>query len=362
MLSIDVSLLRGRFELATEFTATGDITALFGRSGSGKTTLVNLIAGLVKPDRGRIEVDGVPLFDSASGIDTPAAQRRIGYIFQEGRLFPHLSVRRNLLYGERFTPPAERYVKLEKVVELLGLEHLLARSPAALSGGEKQRVAIGRALLASPRLLLMDEPLASLDNNRKWEILQYIERLRDDVKIPIVYVSHAIEEVVRLADTVVILSDGKVAACGKPADVMGRLDLHPVLGRYEHGAVLEAKVIAYDADDDLTTLAFPGGQLAVTNLDALIGEPVRMRIRARDVSIALQRPDHVSILNILPGHICEIGDDTAGIIDVRIAVGETYLLARLTRRSVRVLGLHTGQHIYAMVKAISLDRHSLGFA
>jgi molybdate transport system ATP-binding protein len=362
MLSIDLALKLGRFELAVQFASAGHITALFGRSGSGKTTLINLVAGLARPDRGRIVVGEAVLFDSSKGTDIPAARRRVGYIFQDGRLFPHLSVRQNLLYGERLTPAAERYVDLDQVVSLLGLEHLLARSPGALSGGEKQRAAIGRALLASPRVLLMDEPLASLDSNRKWEILQYIERLRDEVKIPIVYVSHAIEEVVRLADTVVVMSDGKAVAHGRPTDIMSRLDLHPALGRYERGAVIEAKAIAYDAEDDLTTLTFSGGQLAVTSLDALMGEPVRIRIRARDVSIALQRPRDVSILNVLPGRIAEIGDDSTGIVDVRIAVGEAYLLARLTRRSVRNLGLRVGLEVYALVKAISLDRHSLGFA
>ena len=362
MLSVDVDLKLRRFDLSARFTSTGNITALFGRSGSGKTTLINLIAGLAKPDRGRIAVGEAVLFHSDRGIDVLAAERRVGYIFQDGRLFPHLSVRHNLLYGERLTPAAERYVRLDQVVALLGLEHLLTRSPGALSGGEKQRVAIGRALLANPRLLLMDEPLASLDSNRKWEILQYIERLRDEVKIPIVYVSHAIEEVVRLADTVVVVSDGKAIASGRPTEIMNRLDLNPALGRYERGAVIEAKVTGYDAEDDLTTLTFAGGQLTVTSLDALIGEPVRMRIRARDVSIALQRPKDVSILNVLPGKIAEIGDEQGGIIDIRIAVGEFHFLARVTRRSARTLGLHAGQEVYAIVKAISLDRHSLGFA
>lgn len=362
MLSIDVALKLGRFELAAQFASASHITALFGRSGSGKTTLINLIAGLARPDRGRIAIGEVVLFDSEKNINVHAAQRRVGYIFQDGRLFPHLSVRQNLLYGQRLTPAAERYVHLDQVITLLGLEHLLVRSPGALSGGEKQRVAIGRALLASPRLLLMDEPLASLDSSRKWEILQYIEQLRDELSIPIVYVSHAIEEVVRLADMVVVMSGGKAIASGKPTEVMSRLDLHPTLGRYERGAVIEAKATAYDAEDDLTTLTFSGGQLAVTSLDALIGEPVRIRIRARDVSVALQRPHDVSILNVLPGRIAEIGDDITGIVDVRIAVGDAYLLARLTRRSMRNLGLRVGLDVYALVKAISLDRHSLGFA
>jgi len=191
-LSIDIERQLGNFQLRAKFDSAAGITALFGRSGSGKSTLVNVIAGLLRPDRGRVEINGELLFDSESGVDIPTSKRRIGYVFQEGRLFPHLTVRQNLVYGRFFTPAHERYVGLDQVIELLGLEHLLERWPAALSGGEKQRVAIGRALLASPRVLLMDEPLASLDTHRKGEILQYIESLHSEVKIPIVYVSHAI--------------------------------------------------------------------------------------------------------------------------------------------------------------------------
>lgn len=362
LLKIDVEHRQGVFHLRTRFATEGRITALFGRSGSGKTTLINIVAGLIRPESGCVEVDGEVLFDSARAIHVPAAKRRVGYIFQEGRLFPHFSVRQNLLYGQRFVPAAERYLSLAQAMDLLGLEHLLERSPAALSGGEKQRVAIGRALLASPRILLMDEPLASLDNHRKWEILQYIERLRDEIDIPIVYVSHAIEEVVRLADSMVILSQGQVVASGRPSEVMGRLDLGPTLGRYERGAVIEAMVTGYDAEDDLTILTFAGGTLTVASLDALLGEPVRVRIRARDVSIALEPPGEISILNVLSGSISEIGEEAGAIVDVSIRIGEAQILARLTRRSVRNLGLRVGQKVYALVKAVSLDRHSLGFA
>ena len=234
-LAVDIAHRLGRFDLRATFAAEGNLTALFGRSGAGKTTLVNLIAGLSRPERGRIAIGDVTLVDTAGGIFVPKHRRRVGYVFQEGRLFPHLTVRRNLLYGHWFTPRAERYQRFDRVVELLGIAPLLERRPHSLSGGEKQRVAIGRALLASPRLLLMDEPLAALDEARKAEILPYIERLRDEAKVPIVYVSHSIAEVTRLANTVVVLSEGRVAAAGPAGEVMGRLDLFPLTGRAEIG-------------------------------------------------------------------------------------------------------------------------------
>jgi molybdate transport system ATP-binding protein len=360
-LLVDVERKLGDFRLRASFTADVGVTALFGRSGAGKSSLVNVIAGLLKPDRGRVEVEGRVLFDRELRIDVPTARRRIGYVFQEGRLFPHFSVHQNLLYGRFFKGANERYLQFDQVVELLGLAHLLERRPAALSGGEKQRVAIGRALLASPQVLLLDEPLASLDEHRKGEILQYIERLRDEVRIPIVYVSHAIEEVVRLANTMVLMSEGVVRAVGSPEEIMGRLDLRPMSGRYEFGAVIETRVASYDDKYDLSTLKFRGGELLVSNVSALIGEPVRVRIRARDVSLALAPPAGISILNVLPGRITEISSDQGPVADVRIQVGEATLLARITRRSLDQLKLETGMQAYAMVKAVSLDRHSVGF-
>ncbi len=361
-LSIDIERRLGNFQLRAKFDSSAGVTALFGRSGSGKSTLINVIAGLLRPDRGRVEINGEPLFDSERGLNIPTPRRRIGYVFQEGRLFPHLTVRQNLAYGRFFTPVRERYVGPDQVIELLGLEHLLERRPATLSGGEKQRVAIGRALLASPRVLLMDEPLASLDIHRKSEILQYIERLHGEVKIPIVYVSHAIEEVVRLAETVVLLSEGKVLDSGKLEDIMSRLDLRPMVGRYEAGAVIDTRVTAYDEKYELTTLSFSGGELSVAHLDALVGEPVRVRIRARDVSLALQPPVGVSMLNVLRGRLIEISSEEGPAADVRIQVGDAFLVARLTRRSVNQLELKVGQEVYALIKTIALDRHSFGFA
>ena len=223
-LEVDVSRRLGAFTLEARFTTDSGLTALFGPSGAGKTSLVNIIAGLLRPDRGKITVQEKVLVDTERGVFVPKYRRRVGYIFQEPRLFPHFTVRQNLLYGRWFTPARERREQLDHIVELLGIGGLLDRGPALLSGGEKQRVAIGRALLASPHLLLMDEPLASLDEARKSEILPYIERLRDESRVPIVYVSHSVSEVMRLASTMVLLAGGKVTATGTVSEIMGLQD------------------------------------------------------------------------------------------------------------------------------------------
>ena len=248
------------------------------------------------------------------------------------------------------------------MIDLLGLAGLLRRRPNALSGGERQRVAIGRALLAQPRLLLLDEPLASLDVTRKTEILDYIERLRDGLHIPIVYVSHSVPEITRLADTVVVLSDGQCLAAGDADVVMGRLDLKPATGRFEAGSLVETRVAAHDPDAQLTTLAFDGGELRVPQLDAAVGERVRARIRARDVSLAVRRPEAISILNVLPGRVVAVEEETGPVVDVRIAIGAALLTARITRHSLRELRVHAGQDVYALVKAVSFDRRSVGYS
>ena len=361
-IEVDVTLRRGTFGLSARFESDSGVTVLFGRSGSGKTTLLNAIAGLVRPEAGRIAVGGEVFFDAARSVCLPPQKRRIGYVFQEGLLLPHLSVRNNLGYGRFFTPEADRYVDFDRVVTLLDLGNLLDRRARHLSGGEKQRVAIGRALLASPRLLLMDEPLASLDAPRKGEILHYVERLKDEMRIPIVYVSHAIEEVTRLADTLVLVSNGKVTGVGSVPELSARLDLRTQIGRFEGGAVIDATVAGQDLASGLARLAFDGGELLTTDIDALVGERVRVRIRARDVSIALEKPRGISVLNCLPGIVAELGDDRGSSVDVRIAVGPTSIIARITRHSAIQLGLAPGGEVFALVKAVSLDRHSVGFA
>ncbi len=357
MLRISVQKKLAGFELAADFESDSGVTALFGRSGAGKTTVVNAIAGLVRPDRGCIEVNGDCLFDSSRGIDVPVERRRVGYVFQEGRLFPHLTVRGNLEYGHRLAGGGH-YTTWTQVVDLLGLEHLLERRSANLSGGEKQRVAIGRALLASPRVLLMDEPLASLDQLRKGEILQYIERLHEEINIPIIYVTHAVEEIVRLADIVVLMAAGKVTATGRPSEIMGKTELRSQGATFEGGTLIDAKVTAHDLQYDLSTLDFAGGSLTVPGVDALVGEPVRVRIRARDVSVALKKPADISVINILEGIIVAINRAQGGAsADVRVDVGGTILMARITRHSAERLGLKRGLHVHTLIKAVSLDRH-----
>ncbi|MDX1432616.1 MAG: molybdenum ABC transporter ATP-binding protein, partial [Gammaproteobacteria bacterium] len=258
-IRLDVRHRLGRFELDASFEAGRGITALFGRSGAGKTSIVNIVAGLLRPAHGRVEVEGRVLVDTERGIHVPAHRRRIGYVFQEGRLFPHLDVRRNLMFGSWFTPRGERVADPDTVVDMLGLAGLLARRPAHLSGGEKQRVAIGRALLSSPRLLIMDEPLASLDAQRKEEVLPYLERLRDELRVPILYVSHALSEISRIADTIVLVSDGRVVTGGPVSDVLARADLFPLTGRHEAGAVIDAIVESHDERYELTELSCAGG-------------------------------------------------------------------------------------------------------
>jgi molybdate transport system ATP-binding protein len=367
MLSVAVEHRLGDFILDAAFDSGGGLTALFGRSGAGKTSLINAIAGLVRPARGRIVVDGAVLTDTEKGVFLPARRRHIGYVFQEGRLFPHLTVRQNLLYGRWFAPSIGRRAgghagEVDHVVELLGIADLLGRRPANLSGGEKQRVAIGRALLAHPRLLVMDEPLASLDEARKTEILPYIERLRDEFAVPIVYVSHAIAEVTRLATTMVVMSEGRVAAVGPPAAIMGRIDLFPLTGRAEAGAILNTRVAEHDIRFGLTTLRAAAGDLRVPYVDLRLGTQLRVRIRARDVMIALEPPRRLSALNILPGTVAEIGATDGPIVEIRLDCAGEPLIARLTRRSVEALGLVPGRPVYAVIKSIAFDHHAFAGA
>jgi molybdate transport system ATP-binding protein len=354
---LDVALRKrlGSFVLDAAFAApAGGVTALFGSSGSGKSTIVNAIAGLTRPDSGHIRVGERTLFDASAGVDQPPRRRRIGYVFQEARLFPHMRVGDNLLYGYRRAPKADRRIDLDAVVELLGIESLLARRPLALSGGERQRGALGRALLAQPRLLLMDEPMAALDAGRKAEILPYIERLRDELRLPIVYVSHSVEEVARLADTVVVLEQGRVAAAGDVASVMARLDLFPPESPYEAGAVVPVEVAAHDAEFALTTLAFAGGELVVPRVERALGARLRIRIRARDVMLALAKPVDLSAINVLPAVVGDLREDGCHA-DVQIAIGLTRLVARITRHSAARLALAPNKPVFAVIKSVAID-------
>ncbi len=356
MLEVDIEKSMGAFTLSARFASAAGVTALFGRSGAGKSTLVNAIAGLVKPDRGSIGLDDAMLFDAAAHIDVPVRRRGIGYVFQEGRLFPHYSVRGNLMYGRRRTPHRRRWGSFDQIVELLGIGDLLQRRPASLSGGEKQRVAIGRALLQSPRLLLMDEPLASLDPARKEEILPYIERLRDEMKLPIVYVSHSVDEVTRLADTLVLLADGRTIASGTVNDVFGRLDLRAHTGRFEASMVLMADVVAHDHDSGTTVLDHPAGRMWTPVIDRPPGSTVRLRVRAREVALAVGDPGRLSIRNRLNATVTDIAVDPAGMIEVQLDAGGQMLVARITRDAAKALDIAVGQPVVALIKSVAFDR------
>ncbi len=361
-MTLEVTLRHrlGDFAIDAAFRSDGGLTALFGRSGAGKTTLVNVIGGLIRPQWARISVDGRPLVDSDRGIFLPPHRRRLGYVFQEGRLFPHLTVRQNLLYGRWFAPAVSRKADIGRVVEMLGIGDILERSPGRLSGGEKQRVAIGRALLAGPQILLMDEPLASLDDARKAEILPYIERLRDEARVPIVYVSHSVAEVARLATTVVLLEDGKVVATGPVSEVMARAELYPAADRAEASAILEARIEGHDSADGVTRLASEAGLFRVPLIADPVGSHVRLRVRARDVMLALHRPEGISALNLLPGTVETLGGDEGPVANLRLRCGQATLVAQVTRKSIRDLGLAPGRAVFAVVKSVTFEPRGMG--
>ena len=326
------------------------VTALFGQSGCGKTTLLRCIAGLER-GAGRLEVNGETWQDASRFV--PTHRRPLGYVFQDARLFAHLDVRRNLDYGQRRTRGTTAVARAA-VIELLGLGPLLDRLPERLSGGEQQRVAIARALLTAPRLLLMDEPLASLDHARKQEILPYLERLRDELEVPVLYVSHAADEVARLADHLVVMAGGRAVAQGPLSATLARLDLPIRLGE-DAGAVFEATVAERDAQWHLARVEFDGGELWVRDSGVALGRKVRLRILARDVSIAASRHDDVSIMNLLPATvIAHAAEDHPSLVLVQLRIGATLLLARLTRRSAQRLDLAPGRQVWVQIKAVAL--------
>lgn len=331
---------------------TRGVSALFGASGSGKTTLLRCIAGLEKAAGGSLRVSGEVW--QGHGKFLPVHLRRLGYVFQEASLFPHLSVRGNLEYGYRRLAAAERKVGFEQVIEWLGLVSLMGRNTTGLSGGERQRVAIGRALLASPRLLLLDEPLSALDGASRQEIFPYLERLHGELDIPVLYVSHALDEVTRLADHLVLLEQGRVVASGALCEVLSRLDL-PTAHFDDAGTVIAAQVAAQDEAYHLTRLDFPGGSLWVSKVGRAAGTSVRARVLARDVSIATVAPQGSSISNILAAHILEIREEGRDRVNLRLEVGGgQMLLSRITRRSCDQLGLAAGMQVYAQVKSVAL--------
>lgn len=337
------------FVLDVAFEAPPGVTVLFGPSGSGKSTVLNAVAGLLRPDAGRILAGPAVLTDTARGIHIPAHRRRLGVIFQDGRLFPHLSVRQNLRYGRWFAPRGAPAMPEGAVIEMLGIGALLSRTPATLSGGERQRVAIGRALLAAPRLILADEPLSALDDQRKAEIMPCLERLRDELRVPMLYVSHSPAEVARIATTVAMLDAGRLTRIGPAAEVLADPS---VAGRgRDAGAVIAARVVTHHPDG-VTELDAGGRALFLPTLAAAPGDRLRLRIAAQDVMLARGLPQGLSALNILPGTVESLVDLGDSVL-VRLSTDAGAILSRITRRSARQLDVVPGAALTAIVKSLS---------
>jgi molybdate transport system ATP-binding protein len=355
VLEFEVSATQGGFALAARFVApTPGVTALFGPSGAGKSTVVKAIAGLLPGASGRVCFDGTHWLDSVNGTDVPAERRRVGCVFQDLRLFPHLDVLGNLRYGDRRAPAAGRYATLEEIVALLGLGALLSRRVHQLSGGERQRVALGRALLAQPRLLLLDEPLAALDLARREEVLPYLESLRDRYAIPMLYVSHQYDEVLRLATHIVLLERGRVLANGTPAALGLDPRLRSLIGSEAVGAVLDLEVLAVDAASGLASVALGTATLRFAMPGAQRGALVRVHILARDVILATAPPQGLSVRNALPATLAALVDEGPDAVLATLEVAGTQLLARITRAAVAELGLAAPMPVWALIKAASL--------
>jgi molybdate transport system ATP-binding protein len=346
-------LTRGDFTLDASLTIPScGVTAVFGPSGCGKTTLLRAVAGLERDPGGRLSVSGDTWHDSACFV--PTHRRAVGFVFQEASLFSHLTVRGNLAYGFKRVPPGERRVSFSEAVELLGVQPLLNRNPAELSGGERQRVAIARALLASPRLLLLDEPLTGLDAASKTEILPFLERLHEELRIPVIYVSHHFDEIARLADYLVLMDAGRVVAAGPLAELLRRLDL-PLAHAPDAESIVETTVAGHDEVYGLTTLGFPAGRFTVPRVDLPVGRGVRVRVLARDVSLTLQRQSGTSILNIFPATIREMSAGFEAQTTIVLDMGQgVSMLARVTRKSAAALNLAPGSRVFAQVKSVAL--------
>lgn len=350
MLTVSITSGLGAFTLQADMSAGAGLTVLYGRSGCGKTSLVNAVAGLLRPDAGQITLADRVLLDTAAGVFVPPHKRRIGYVFQDARLFPHLSVAANLDYGARFAPAPPDKAARDRLIEVLGIGALLTRRPGALSGGERQRVAFGRALMTAPRLLLLDEPLAALDAARKEEILPYLERLRAEGGPPMLYVSHDMREIVRLADDLVLMKNGRCVAQGRAEDVLSDPANVPLVGVQDAGALLRGRVLDHSADG-LTRIQLSAGILTVPKLTAAPGTMLRMRLRAQDVILSVIEPTGLSSQNAVPAVITQIKKGSGPGVAVALEAGGDRLLARITARAQADLGLHIGQQVWAIVKA-----------
>ncbi|CAI8706020.1 MULTISPECIES: molybdenum ABC transporter ATP-binding protein [Pseudomonas] len=357
MIDVRLNIAYSGFSLDVDLNLPGrGVTALYGHSGSGKTTCLRCIAGLERAEQSFIRINDEIWQDSANGIFVPPHKRALGYVFQEASLFPHLSVLANLQFGLKRIARSQRRVDMAQATELLGIGHLLERHPQHLSGGERQRVGIARALLTSPKLLLMDEPLAALDSQRKSEILPYLQRLHDELDIPLLYVSHAQDEVARLADHLVLLSEGKALASGPIGETLARLDLPMAMGD-DAGVIIEGQVSAYDAEYQLLSLQLPATDMSirVTHAPMAVGQALRCKVHARDISLTLHNSEVSSILNRLPVTVVsEQSADNAAHVLIRLDAGGTPLLARITRYSRDQLGVHPGQSLWAQIKAVAV--------
>ena len=359
MIEVDVGLRLGAFDLEVAFRNGEGVIALFGQSGSGKSLTLSLIAGLMRPDRGRVILDDETLVDVECGIFVPMNRRRIGLVFQDSNLFPHLSVKQNLLFGRWFAPRRDREIEFDAVIETLGIGELLGRRPGRLSGGERQRVAIGRALLSCPKLLLFDEPLAALDMRRKLEIMPLIEQVRDEFKVPIVYISHAIEEVIRLATTIVVIDAGRVKAIGSPGEVFGRVEAHAAEERFDRASVLTMRVVGENAAYGLTQLKHPSGTVWLAGPAGPIGGAARIIVKATDVTLSLGPPHDLSTRSVLSGTI--EGVETDGPLAM-VAInldGEGRLFATATRHALDELGLDHGARVFALIKTTAVDERKI---
>lgn len=331
----------------------GRVSALFGASGSGKTSCLRAIAGLERSARGSVVVNGEVWQDDVHQRFVPVHQRALGYVFQDAQLFAHLNVADNLAFGMQRLPAAQRRVSLDQAVGLLGIAHLMQRKPDTLSGGERQRVCIARALASSPRILLMDEPLAALDAARKAEILPYLEQLHRELAMTVLYVSHSPDEVARLADHLVLLDQGKVLASGPTAELLTRLDL-PLAHGDAAAAVVDATIVGHDTQYHLSVARFAGGELSIARQSLAMGQALRIRVQARDVSLSLQRPSGTSILNILPVRVLALSPDSPGQVMVRLDCGGCALLARITEKSAHGLALAPGLAVFAQIKGVAI--------
>jgi molybdate transport system ATP-binding protein len=359
VLDFDLRVRLGAFALDVAGRIdTGRVTAVFGPSGSGKSTLLRTVAGLERRASGRLSLGGEVWLDSARGVDLPAHRRPVGYMFQHARLFPHLTGEGNLRYAARRARRGRQVVGFDEVVDALDLEPLLPRRPAGLSGGERQRVALGRTLLSQPRLLLLDEPMAALDSSRKMEILPYLEALHPRFGIPVLYVSHSVDEVALLTDRIIVLGGGRVTASGRTAEVLEGMDLGPFAGRFGAATAISARVVSHDDEYRLTRLDVAGQCLVVPRREHFAaGEEASVVLRARDVSLAIVRPQGLSIQNVLAGRVCQVRDDPASpFADVLVGVGPHKILARITRRSLHDLGILVGTPVFALLKSASLSK------